>query len=99
MLQRYALEDFLGQQKGKRDNSVVFYRIRRKIKVPQEIRTRIFVQSREHPELGEAVFAPYEDAPVELETEEVRKLVDAFDKSDIVAAQLDWIEPIMEQLR
>jgi|SRR5579859_2555057 len=98
MLQRAGLEQLIGQKTGKRDSNVVFYRIRKKIKVLQADKAAIAQKQEANKYLGDDAYSGYPEVEVSLETEEVRKLKDLLNDTEVPLAWLDWMEPVMEKL-
>jgi hypothetical protein len=95
MLQRFGLENLLGEQRGNREANIVFHRIRKKIKVPADTREKIAELMKTR---GDAAFDNQPEATIELETEEVRKLRKLCEEAELPVAALEWVEPLMEQL-
>ena len=99
MLQRFGLDNLLAEQKGKRENNIVFHKVRRKIKIPQDVRDRVIIKLPNGQFMtDDAALRAEEDITIQLESEEVRKLRKLGDEAELPAAALDWLEPIMEQL-
>lgn len=98
MIQRFGLDDLLSQQKGKRDTNAVWHRIRQKIKIPIAIRKDLTITAGNMLLIDPEAADKHESIDVWLETEEVRRLRKLGEETELPAAALEWLEPLMEQL-
>lgn len=98
MIQRFGLDDLLAGQKGKRDANTVWHRIRQKIKIPISVRRDLTITSGQMLLIDPEAADRHEPIEVWLETEEVRRLRKLGEETELPAAALEWLEPLMEQL-
>jgi len=99
VLQRIGLENLLGEQRGKREDIRTLHNIRKKIRMPAEERRQYVVQL----PTGQTIFddtAAERAEPVEvtLTGDEVRRLIKLGDSTEMPAAMLDWLEPLLQRL-
>lgn len=98
MLQRFGLDDLLAGQKGKRDAMSVWHKIRQKIHIPLAERKRLTIVVGQQSGMDIVQAEQCDVITVWLESEEVRKLRKLGDETEILAAHMEWLEPLMEQL-
>jgi len=106
LTQRLGLENIIGEQKGKREDSATLYTVRKKLKMSLEyrkdlVRRQVIIQvgpNSGNVGIDEEAAEQEPKFPLDLESGEVRRLKKLGNEVELTAAMMDWFEPIMEQL-
>jgi len=106
LTQRLGLENIIGEQKGKREDSATLYTVRKKLKMSLEyrkdlVKRQVIIQvgpNSGNVGIDEEAAEQEPKFPLDLESGEVRRLKKLGNEVELTAAMMDWFEPIMEQL-
>jgi len=106
LTQRLGLDNIIGEQKGKREDSATLYTVRKKLKMSLEyrkdlVRRQVIIQvgpNSGNVGIDEEAAEQEPKFPLDLESGEVRRLKKLGNEVELTAAMMDWFEPIMEQL-
>ena len=106
LTQRLGLDNIIGEQKGKREDSATLYTVRKKLKMSLEyrkdlVKRQVIIQvgpNSGNVGIDEEAAEQEPKFPLDLESGEVRRLKKLGNEVELTAAMMDWFEPIMEQL-